>query len=337
MSKQRKTASPAKPGSRTNRARPLDLLRSLVEPGFQDPAELFSKALQLLVDHLRVDRALIVRVSELGYETLWWATLDGCELDPAACDRGWTFCTLVLEPAPHTLVLRNVDRELRPLPPRGPQAFRVRALIGVPLRRGDQIIGVLSVQHARPRRFSRADLTLATLVADVLASAMALEILKQELHMAREALELTVSVVEDSALETRGTGLPSQRYLGLWLKAYLGMAHRDCEPMALLVWQARLNRETRKALREVADLARSGDLLADLGQDTFLLLLPRTSRPGAELVATRLQADFNGAPVGVSMWDPAGERGGLTLDQAVHKARSTLAAFAKAEQEPGRP
>ncbi len=299
----------------------LDALQELVEPGFPDATELFEKGLKLLVSQLLVDRAVIVRITDLGYETLWWATKDGSDLDLSTFDPNKNFCPQVLEHAPRTLVIRDAKEDSELETHTAFQDMAVRSYIGVPLRKADQVIGVLSVQSSAPREYTRADIVFVSMVANLMGSAMEIELLKQELHMTREALDLTMSVVEDSALEAQATRLPSRRYLDIWLKAYLYMARRRSEPMALVAWKTPLNRDSRKALREISDQARGEDLLVDMGKDTFLLLLPRTSLDGAEFLVQRVRARFGPVPVGTALWDPAdpADRDDFTIREALRR------------------
>lgn len=316
------------PGDKARRPMHLDALRELVEPGIPDATELFEKGLKLLVSQLLVDRAVIVRITDLGYETLWWATLDGSDLDLSIFDPNKNFCPQVLAHSPRTLVIRDASQEAELQAHGAFKDLAVRSYIGVPLRKGDQVIGVLSVQSSTPRNYSRADIVFVSMVANLLGSAMEIELLKQELHMTREALDLTMSVVEDSALEAQATRLPSRRYLDIWLKAYLFMARRRSEPMALVAWKTPLTRDSRKALREISDQARGEDLLVDMGKDTFLLLLPRTSLDGAEFLVQRVRARFGPIPVGTSLWDPAipADRDDFTIREALKRALAGLEA-----------
>ncbi|NTV72652.1 MAG: GAF domain-containing protein [Holophaga sp.] len=326
MNKSRKSASAAKAGAKSRRPMHLDALRELVEPGFPDATELFEKGLKLLVSQLMVDRAVIVRITDLGYETLWWATLDGSDLDLSTFDPNKNFCPQVLEHSPRTLVIRDAKEDTDLKSHSAFQDMAVRSYIGVPLRKGDKVIGVLCVQSSTPQKYTRADIVFVSMVANLLGSAMEIELLKQELHMTREALDLTMSVVEDSALEAQATRLPSRRYLDIWLKAYLYMARRRSEPMALVSWKTPLNRDTRKALREISDQARGEDLLVDMGKEVFLLLLPRTSLDGAEFLVQRVRAKFGPVPVGTALWDPAdpADRDDFTIREALRRAMEGL-------------
>jgi GGDEF domain-containing protein len=321
-------------GIKTRRTMHLNVLRDLVEPGFPDATELFEKGLKLLVEQMQVDRAVIVRITDLGFETLWWATQDGKDLDLTQYDPNRNFCPQVLQQAPRTLVIHDAEREtaLKPLADQHP--LPVRSFVGVPLRRGEKVIGILSVQGSLPRRFTRGDIILVSMVANLLGSAMEIELLKQELHMTREALDLTMSVVEDSALEAQNTRLPSRRYLDVWLKAYLFMARRRSEPMALVMWHVAPTRESRKGLRDLSDQARGEDLLVDMGKDTFLLLLPRTPGEGAAIVVDRVRAKLGDVPIGVAVWNPADpmDRDDLMIRGAMLRVQNAM----KASMDPGR-
>src|ERR1035438_10677005 len=51
----------------------LAALSDLLQDSRTDAARLFEHGLHLLVQALGVDRALLTRVTELGYEVFWWA------------------------------------------------------------------------------------------------------------------------------------------------------------------------------------------------------------------------------------------------------------------------
>lgn len=331
MAQPRKIDAPPRTGRKVRRPLNVGVLRELVEPALPDPTELFEKGLKLLVNQLLVDRAVIVRVTDLGYETIWWATLDGSELDLGAYDPVKNLCQVVLQQSPRTLVIRDARAAQAELHLSLPtEEVQLRSYVGVPLRRGDRVIGVLSVQSAKPRTYSRGDVILVSMVASLLGSAMEIELLKQELHQTREALDLTMSVVEESALEAQGTRLPSRRYLDVWLKAYLYIARRRSEPLGLVMWHTPLNRETRKALREISDQARGEDLLVDMGKEAFLLLLPRTTEEGTAFLVNRIRAKFGPIPVGTAVWNPedAADRDDLAIRAALIRVQDSLKAAA---------
>jgi hypothetical protein len=239
----------------------LTALGEFVERAFPDPAQLFDHGLSMLVQQLGVDRAVMIRVTKLGFEAFWWATAEGIEADHAIHNPALNFCPKVLQNPARTLVIKDAlaDQELQ-----GHSAFRklgVRAYIGVPLRQSNKFIGVLSVQSARPMAFTRAEIAVVNAMANVFSKTMEIENLKHELHMTREALDLTSAVVEDSALETAKTHLPNRHYLYIWLKANLYLARRRAEPMTIARWLLPVNAASQGLLRDIADALRGEDLL----------------------------------------------------------------------------
>jgi GAF domain len=299
----------------------LSALGDFVEKAFPDPAQLFDHGLNLLVQRLGMDRAVMIRVTKLGYEAFWWATANGIAPDEAIHDPALNFCPKVLQSPARTLVIKDAltDKELQ-----GHSAFRklgVRAYIGVPLRQSTKFIGVLSVQSSRPKTFTRAEIAVVNAMANLFSKTLEIENLKHELHMTREALDLTSAVVEDSALETAQNRLPNRHYLDIWLKANLYLARRRAEPMSVARWILPIKPDTRKVLREIADALRGEDLLVDLGHDEFLLLLPRTGILGAEILLERIRAKIGPIPMGATLWHPLHklDRDDLALQQATQR------------------
>ena len=304
----------------------LTALGDFVERAFPDPAQLFDHGLNMLVQQLDVDRAVMSRVTRLGYEAFWWATAEGIEPDQAIHDATLNFCPKVLQHPARSLVIKDAwsDKDIQ-----GHSAFRklgVRAYIGVPLRQSNKLIGVLSVQSARPMPFTRAEIAVVNAMANLFSKTLEIENLKHELHMTREALDLTSAVVEDSALETSGTHLPNLHYLDIWLKANLFLARRRAEPMSIARWILPIHTETRGLLRDIADALRGEDLLVDLGHDAFQLLLPRTGILGAEILLERIRAKIGPIPMGATLWHPLHkvDRDDLSLHQATQRAVEAL-------------
>lgn len=304
----------------------LTALGDFVERAFPDPAQLFDHGLNLLVQQLHVDRAIMIRVTKLGYEAFWWATAAGAGLDETIQEPALNFCPKVLQNPARTLVIKDAltDKALQ-----GHSAFRklgVRAYIGVPLRQSNKAIGVLSVQSARPMAFTRAEIAVVNAMANVFSKTLEIENLKHELHMTREALDLTSAVVEDSALETVRTRLPNRHYLDIWLKANLYLARRRAEPMSIARWVLAVHAGNRSVLKEVADALRGEDLLVDLGQDEFLLLLPRTGILGAEILLERIRARLGPIPMGATLWHPLHklDRDDLAIRHATQRAVEAL-------------
>jgi hypothetical protein len=141
-------------------------------------------------------------------------------------------------------------------------------------------------------------------VANIISRTLEIEQLKHELRLTRDALELTSAVVEDSALQTSGSGLPNQRYLEIWLKANLFLAKRRGDLMAVVLWRMSLAGPARKHLTTVAAALRGEDLMVDLGREQFLLLLPRTPVDGTNILLNRMRELLGPLSMGATMWDP---------------------------------
>jgi len=313
--------------ARTTPRKPLllKLFRELVEREYQGPTELFEAGLRLLVDQLGVDSAVMVRTIDQHYEAIWWAVRDNRPPGPEVLEPHRTYCAKVLG-ATRTLIIRDAQADPAYRDHPSLTELAVRAYIGVPLRRSDAAIGVLCVQCSRPMAFTRGQVVLVNLVGNLLSKVMEIELLKQELHSTREALELTVSAMHDGALEAQATRLPSRGFLEVWLKAYLFLARRRCESMAVVVWKIHLNREVCRSLKAIADQARGEDLLVDLGRETFALLLPRTSPEGAEVVLDRVREHLGPLPMGATIWQPRNlaDRDDLIIRNALRRASEAL-------------
>jgi GGDEF domain-containing protein len=304
----------------------LQVYQELLEPKFEDASRLFEAGLRLLVERLEVDSAVMVRLADLGLEAIWWATQGDAAPDRAVLEPQRSFCERVLEEPGRTLVIRNAAADSHYQKHSGHTELGVHAFIGVPLRRSDATVGVVAVQHSRPRAFTRAEVVLANLVGNVLSKSMEIELLKQELHTAREALDLTMSVVEDSALEAPDTRLPSRSFLEVWLRAYLFMARRRAESMAVVLWNYPVDPGSAQKLRSIAELTRGEDLLVDLGRESFVLLMPRTTPEGAEVVLARVRKVLGPVPMGGTVWHPdnPADQDDLAIRNALRRAGEAL-------------
>ena len=154
------------------------------------------------------------------------------------------------------------------------------------------------------------------------------ENLNRELQAALEALELSSTVLEDSALMSPRSGLPNRRYLDIWLRSTLFMARRRREPMALALWSQPLIAGTKGRLTKVATHLRGEDLLVELSSDQYLLLLPHTTDAAAELLLGRIRETLGNHPTGATVWLPDGKD--MTMKSAL---RRVAKAFTDANRE----
>ena len=300
----------------------LAALGTLGATCFAHPEDLIDRGLGLLVAQLGVDRATVASVTSRGLETLWCSEPRG--QTPPCPDPNLDFCPHVLADPAGPLVIHDAGSDPRwaehPWRMQG-----VRAYLGAPLRHSAKAVGVLSVQCAGARAWLPPEVALVNAVAALFGKAMEVEILKVKLRQAQEALEISTAVLEDSAMETPGTGLPSRAYLELWCRSHLAQARRRGEPMALATWVQPPEPGRRKLLERLAGELRGVDLLVDLGRDRFLLVLPRTQRSGAETALERVQGIVGRLPMGATLWNPllAPDRDAPTLQPAIRRAQAT--------------
>jgi GGDEF domain-containing protein len=317
---------PAKPhtGSLDHLAALADLLRD----SRTDAAQLFEQGLALLRQTLGVDQALLTRVTELGHEVLWWSSASDTDMAGIinAPEKG--FCPFVIAHPDRQITIH--DSAAEPIWSQSPGYLElgIRAYAGVALKVGDKPMGTLCVQHYAPCTFTHADLALLKTMGHLMARTFESENLKQELQAALEALELSSAIVEDSALLSTRSGLPNRRYLDIWLRSTLFLARRRREPMALALWSQPLVPGTPGRLATVAGRLRGGDLLVELSTDQYLLLLPNTLVPGAELLLARLRESSGNHPTGATLWLPDGKD--MTMKSAL---RRVAKAFTDANRE----
>ena len=308
-------AKPVKP--KTGNADPMAALADLLQKSRTDSARLFEHGLALLVQVLGVDRALLTRVTGLGYEVFWWAMAPGISSADVieAPEKG--FCPFAIAHPDRPLTIKNSAADARWRKSPGCKELGIRAYAGVALMVGGRAHGTLCVQHHASRAFSRAELSLLRAMGHLMARTLESENLKGELRAALDALELSSSIVEDSALQSSRSGLPNRRYLETWLRATLFMARRRKEPMALALWSQPMVPGTKGRLAATSAHLRGEDLLVELSVDQYLLLMPHTEHSGAEVLLGRLRETLGSHPTGAALWLPDGKD--MTLKSALRR------------------
>jgi len=307
---------------------PMAALADLLQESHTDSARLFEHGLALLVRALGVDRALLTRVTDLGYEIFWWALGPKVAAGEVfkAPEKG--FCPFAIAHPDRPLTIKDAALDSRWNGSPGHLELGIRAYAGVALMVGGRPHGTLCVQHHAPRTFSKAELALIRAMGHLMARTLESENLKQELRAALDALELSSSIVEDSALQSTRSGLPNRRFLETWLRATLFMARRRKEPMTLALWSQPLVPGTKGRLAAAASHLRGEDLLVELSTDQYLLLMPHTEHSGAEVLLGRLRETLGSHPTGATLWLPDGKD--MTLKSAL---RRVAKAFTDANRE----
>jgi PAS domain S-box-containing protein len=138
--------------------------------------ELLNELLARLRRALDTDDATVFLLSEDG-QTLYPRAADGYELNPSVRVRVGCGVTGLIAAKGHPLIVDDystvdvsgiegiAESDLR---------SKVRSVMGVPLRIGDKVGGVVVVSSGRPRRFTAEELRLMGLVADRVAPAIEL-------------------------------------------------------------------------------------------------------------------------------------------------------------------
>lgn len=162
------------------------------------------------------------------------------------------------------------------------------SIVGIPLRMGGRVLGVMNLSRHYPGVFSQAELRLLSLLADQAAIA----IINARLHQA----------VSYQAHSDVLTGLPNRRALDERLEQEIQHAGRlnqsFCVVMMDLDGFKNINdtygHDTgdeilRIAAQTMREALRSSDFLARYGGDEMTLILPDTDLPQAARVTRKLQ------------------------------------------------
>ena len=314
--------------TRIGTADPMAALADLLQESHTDSAHLFEQGLALLVQVLGVDRALLTRVTGLGYEVFWWAMAPRISAADVigAPEKG--FCPFTIAHPTRPLTIKDAAADPRWRKSAAHQDLGIRAYAGVALMVEGRAHGTLCVQHHAARAFTRPELSLLRAMGHLMARTLESENLKQELRAALDALELSSSIVEDSALQSARSGLPNRRYLETWLRSMLFMARRRKESMALALWSQPMIPGTKGRLAAAAAHLRGQDLLVELSADQYLLLMPHTADSGAEVLLGRLRETLGSHPTGATLWLPDGKD--MTFKSAL---RRVAKAFTDANRE----
>jgi diguanylate cyclase (GGDEF)-like protein len=186
------------------------------------------------------------------------------------------------------------------------------AVVCVPIRSGETIIGVLNVSHSRAGFFSEAHerslLLFCEFLAHILANARHTRALEAQVRQRTEQLEQALG--EARALKERYhqlalvdelTGLHNRRFFFPEAAAALARTLRNGQPFTVLVLDLGdfkgINDRHGHAIGDqvlvrigqiLRQQTRDGDILARLGGDEFVLALPDTASEGGRILAGRI-------------------------------------------------
>ena len=307
----------------------FDALLELLQAGPSETTDLFSNSLALLVERLGMDLAMLTRITDLGYEVFWWKARAGFPSEPFLFDPVSAFCDRVVAWPQRTLVIRDARNDPAWRMDHAVLTRGVESFLGAPLWEGGEVIGTLGVQGSLPKDFKHAEVALVAAVAKLLSKSLEIENLKNQLRMAREALELSSAVVEDSALHNPHSGLPNRHYLDVWMRANLTLARRNRESVVLML----LKPADAAIAPALVDTLRGADLMVDMGDRCLLLVLPGTKIDGVPILYARLAELAGGTlPAAATEWNP--DLDDLVLRSALKRLRESLQ---ESSELPGHP
>jgi diguanylate cyclase (GGDEF)-like protein len=246
--------------------------------------------------------------------------------------------------------------------------FGQGSLISVPIKSGDEVLGVLNVSHPMPEFFEAWHQHLLILFANLAGKLLQLNRLISDLESAvssrTEELERTLqeseqlrhryqtlSVVDDL------TGLYNRRYFFAEGESMLARATRYRIPLSLMLididhykkvndkWGHAVGDQVLYMIGQVMkEEVRAGDMVSRLGGDEFVIILSDTGANGADLLAKRIQQragefDLGGeigkinltVSIGITTLDSSSSvPRSMLLDQLYHQA--DVAMYACKEQ-----
>ncbi|MCU7845504.1 MAG: sensor domain-containing diguanylate cyclase [Candidatus Thiodiazotropha sp. (ex Monitilora ramsayi)] len=194
-----------------------------------------------------------------------------------------------------------------------PGADQPGSLVSSPIKMGDQVLAVLNAAHPLPEYFEPWQQHTLSLFCSSLGQMLHNHRMLHDLEFAvdQRTKELRTALHEAESLQKRYlqlstvdelTGLNNRRYFFSEAESMLARAQRHqqvCSLMLLDVDYFKLINDQwghllgDKVLCAIADViqqeARGGDLVARVGGEEFVVMLPETGLDGADLMAQRVQ------------------------------------------------
>ena len=180
------------------------------------------------------------------------------------------------------------DMRNHPLYATAPPAW-TGSIVGLPLKFGERVVGVMNVANRHPHAFSESALRVLRLLGD--QAAIAIE--NARLH----------NLVIEQARTDITTGLSNRRALDQRIEEEVQRASRYNRPFALIMMDLDNFKQVNdtfghpvgdRVLRQIAELigalVRETDFLARFGGDEFALVLAETDRAAGQQMVRRIHA-----------------------------------------------
>jgi diguanylate cyclase (GGDEF)-like protein len=187
------------------------------------------------------------------------------------------------------------------------------SLISAPIKMGDQVLGVLNASNPMPEYFEPWQQHTLSLFSSCLGQIIynhsmlhELELLveqrTQSLGKALEEANRLRKRYEELSMVDELTGLSNRRYFFSEAEVQMHRAIRSKQPCSLILidvdhfkkvndqWGHQIGDQVLAAIaRLLREEARGGDLVARVGGEEFIVLLPESGIEGADLMAQRIQ------------------------------------------------
>jgi len=172
----------------------------------------------------------------------------------------------------------------------------IRSSLIVPLRIGDETVGIIGIESTRPAAFSTEDETLLTATSHQVAAAVRVA----RLHQAAKSAAATDPL----------TGLPNRRVFFERLAECLTQSEQDGAPLSVAMIDANRLKQLNdhhghasgdQALIRIGELLAAGvrehDVVARIGGDEFAIVFPGAPLFAADRIMRRLAEDIADATI----------------------------------------
>lgn len=253
-----------------------------------DIDELASRLLEIICDAMGCENGFLITVDPAAELVIRAARGPSFEFIGQGLPRGTGISSWVIEHGR----LQNVADVWSDTRYVGPAD--IRSALVVPLRSGDERVGVVGIESSRLAAFAAEDEALLTAVSHQVAAAVRVA----GLHQAAKVAAATDPL----------TGLPNRRVFFEHVATGLRRTESDAAPLSVAVIDANRLKQLNdrfghaagdQALTRIGQIlaggVRRGDLVARIGGDEFGVVFPGALLPAAERIMRRLADEIAGA------------------------------------------